>query len=112
MTEEARITALYSEDLSTVPQMVAARPNVILQRPQGKGVAVFFHENPAHSNVPSGKELRRLLDTVEPEPYVPPVQGESDAEGAGVHSNEEAEGHASETRGAKKGSGKKAAGKK
>lgn len=107
MTEEARITALYSEDLSTVPQMVAARPNVILQRPQGKGVAVFFHENPAYSNVPSGKELRRLCDSVELEQYEPPVQGESHAEGEGVHEGEETETRSEEEGGSKKASGKK-----
>ena len=108
MTEEAKITGLYSEDLTTVPQMVAARPNVILQRPQGKGVAVFFHENPAHSNVPQGKALRRLCDSVELEAYEPPVQGESNAEGAGIHEGEEEEGSSEEEGRSKKASSRKA----
>lgn len=109
MTEEARISGLYTEDPILIPQMAASRSKVILMRARGSRHEVYFHENPAHSNVPEGRELRRLLDTIEVEEYEPPVQGESHAEGEGVHEDEEKEGDAEEARGpAKKGPFKKA----
>lgn len=94
MTEEARISGLFTEDPILGPQMMAARPNVIATRTVGKRHEVFFHDNPAYSNVPAGKELRALLNHIEIEEYVPPVQGESDAEevGDGQEGGTEAEG--------------------
>lgn len=96
MTEEARITGLFTEDPILGPEMMASRPNVIATRTIGKRHEVFFHENPAHSNVPAGRELRALLNAVEIEEYVPPVQGEGDAQGSGVQSDVEAEDGAQE----------------
>jgi hypothetical protein len=105
MTEEARISGLYTEDPILGPQVMAARPNVIATRTIGKRHEVFFHDNPAHSNVPSGRELRALLNDVEIEEYQPPVQGEAHAE-AGEDEGEAQEGDAEKSPSKKGSSGK------